>query len=154
MSEKYDIHKGLSYFCDHHTHQSNDYIDLGFVLWPSENGHFGIIRYGTEVLIFDLNDFMNTKKIEEKDVLWYEEFVMLDQAYTKVLALYTELEMALQGVKDPTIRFPHIDGKLSSCEILQTQPILNMMHSCFKSYGEGFLEGNMEAYKYLFTKEH
>ena len=151
MNEKYDISKGLSYYCDHHIHKANEYLDIGFVLWPKPEGHFGIVRYGTEVLIFNINNLMEKNEIQDKDILWYQEFLDPHEAYSKSKYLYTELEMILkEKINEPTIRFPTINNNIHSCEILQSPIILKMIYDCFKAYGEGFLAGNLEAFQFLF----
>lgn len=132
---------GFNYFCDHNSIKDYDYLDLGLVLFPNVKGHFGIIRYGTEVIVFDINEFVKTKKIEKKDVLWYKEYWKPEDAYYQAIDIYKELVMALNGIQDPTLRFPSIYSNLDSSETLFNANLLKNVAEAFQAYGEGIVHG-------------
>lgn len=141
---------GFSYLCDHHDHRLSNYIDMGVVLFPDVKGRFGIIRYGTEVMVFDIREFMQTEKIEKDDILWYKEFFYHEDAYNNVIKIFKELDDALNGIKDPTIRFPSIYNSLEDSEILQSSELLKIVRESFTSYGEGIIEGMADGAELLF----
>lgn len=142
--------KGIAYLCSHEEHGLNDYLDLGLVLWPEEKGHFGIVRYGTEVLVFNINDFMSSGKIEKDKVLWYKEFAEPSSAYYQTIDIFRDLYLTLKNDKyNPVIVFPSIYGNLDDCDFIKLKKTMGLVRDCYQAYAEGIAEGCATVSKFF-----
>lgn len=124
------------------------YLDIGLVIWPDEKGHFGLIRWGTEVMIININDLIRIKDIKKDDVLWYEEFIDEKKAYGSIMVLFTKLEALLnnrpRAAEMCDIVFPTIKSNLDHSEILQDKKLIELIKQAYETYFDGYLEGLKE----------
>lgn len=127
------------------------YLDIGLVIWPDEKGHFGLIRWGTEVMIININELIMDKGIEKDDVLWYEEFLDEKKAYESIMVLFTKLEALLnnrpRAAEMCDIVFPTIKSNLDHSEILQDKKLIELIKQSYETYFNGYLEGLKEFTK-------
>lgn len=148
--------KGISYFCDH-KQIGMEHLDLGLVVWPYEDGHFCIVRWGTELMVFNMNELMKSGELRKEDVLWFEEYAESDRAYGNFLTVYNKLNALLiqrpGAEKYCDIVFPHINGDLEKCEILQDKGLLRVLKKALETYFDGYLEGINEFFTHFFNKE-
>lgn len=121
------------------------YLDIGLVIWPDEKGHFGLIRWGTEVMIININELMLNKGIRKDDILWYEEFLDEKKAYESIMILFTKLEALLnnrpRAAEMCDIVFPTIKSNLDHSEILQDKKLIELIKQSYETYFNGYLEG-------------
>ena len=104
-----------------------------------------------------MNELLKSGKLIGKDVLWFEEYTNSDKAYGSFLTVYNKLNALL--IKRPgaeeycDIVFPHINGDLEKCEILQDESLIRVVKKALEIYFDGYLEGINEFFANFFNKE-